>query len=84
MQQWKWDEGACTVTPVGAMLQLQGHSAVWSLAAAPGPDGVLQLLAGCADGTLRVLVQPTGGALQQQAELAMRSGSAYVVAVMMP
>ena len=39
---------------------------VLSLAVAPGPDGSLQLLAGCDDGSLRVLGNGAGGELQQQ------------------
>ena len=82
VQRWKWDEGASALTPDGAALRL-GGGAVWSLAAAPGPDGALQLLAGSRDGSLRVLGNGAGGALQQQAELVGHSSGVRAVAVMM-
>ena len=84
VQRWKWDESANALTPVGAALQLEG-GAVWSLAAAPGADGaLLQLLAGCQDGSLRVLGNGAGGKLQQQAALAGHSHTVTAVIVMMP
>ena len=68
VRQWKWDEGANALTADGAALQLE-DGPVFSLAAVPGPDGVLLLLAGCKDSTLRVLGANGGPGreLQQQA-----------------
>ena len=68
VRQWKWDEGANALTADGAALQLE-DGPVYSLAAVPGPDGVLLLLAGCKDSTLRVLGANGGPGreLQQQA-----------------
>ena len=75
MQRWKWDEGASALTPDGAALQLSG-SIVWSLVAALGPDGALNLLAGCHDSVLRVLgTNGAGGALQLQTALGGHSAN---------
>jgi len=81
VQRWKWDEGASALTPDGAALQL-GCGLLWSLAAAPGPDGALQLLAGCGDGILRALDNGACGALQQQAALVGHSEAVNVVIAM--
>jgi len=79
----RWDEGASALTPDGAVLQLGGGT-VWSLTAAPGPDGALQLLAGCDDGTLRVLgTNGACGALQLQAALGGHSGSIHALTAVM-
>ena len=79
VQRWRWDEGgASTLTPVGAALQIEGNGTL-SLAAASGPDGALQLLAGCVDGTIRALGDGAGGALRQQAELYGHSDAVLVV-----
>ena len=84
VQLWRWDEGASALTPDGAARQLEDDG-VYSLAAAPGPDGALQLLAGCGDGTVRVLGRyGAGGALQQQAELVGHAASVSAVFVMRP
>ena len=69
VRRWKWEEGAnVLVTQDGAALQLKG-GIVKSLEAAPGHDGVLQLLAGWGDGTFRVIGCGIGGELQQQTVL---------------
>ena len=81
VQRWRWDEGASALTPDGAALQL-GCGLLWSLAAAPGPDGALQLLAGCGDGILRALGNGACGALQQQAALVGHSEAVTVVIAM--
>ena len=83
VQRWKRDDDTNALTPDGATLQLGGDQ-LRVLAAAPGPDGALQLLAGCGDGTLRVLGNGAGGELQQQAELAGHSGHIRALTVMMP
>ena len=84
MQRWKWDRATSALTPDGAALQMEG-SPVTSFAVAPGPDGELQLLAGCFIGALRVLGNVGGdGALQQQAELAGHSETVPAVVVMAP
>ena len=82
----KWDEGASTLTPDGAALQMEKTNLImaYSLAAAPGPDGVLQLLAGGEDGALQVLAIGTDGELQQQAELAGHSHWVKAVTLMRP
>ena len=84
VQRWNWDEGASTLTWVGASLRLRG-GIVWSLESAPGPDKALQLLAGCNDGALRDLLGGGGASrwLQLQADLAGHSGPVLVLAVMM-
>ena len=77
MQRWKWDEGANALTPDGAALELEG-GIVWSLTAVPGPNGALQLRAGCFDGALRVLcTNGAGGALQLQAALVGHSDRSW-------
>ena len=81
VQRWKWDEGVNALTPDGAALQLE-DAGVDSLAAMPRPDGALQLLAGCYDGTLRALGCGAGGELQQQAALAGHSSPVSAVVVM--
>ena len=82
VQQWKWDEDSSTLTPVGSSLQLEGDH-LFSLAAAPGPDGSLQLVAGCDDGSLRVLgSNGAGGALQLQAALGGHSAEIMSLTVM--
>ena len=81
VQRWKWDEGAIALTPDGAALQLGANR---SLAAAQGHDGLLQLLVGCDDGTLVVLGNGDGGALELQAALFGHSGPVTAVTAMMP
>ena len=86
VRRWSWDEDASALTPDGAALQLEGdeaHLEELSLAA-PGPDGALLLLVGCADGSLRALGNGAGGELQQQAALAGHSHTVTAVIVMMP
>ena len=67
VQRWRWaDESSNALTPDGAALQLEDGS-IWSLAVAPRPNGELQLLLGCGDGSLKAVC--SGGAsraLQQQ------------------
>ena len=81
MQRWRWDEGTGALTPDGAALQL-GRGGVQSLAAEPGPDGALQLLAGCHDGKIRVLGVGASGGLQQQAALVWHSSAIRGLSVM--
>ena len=76
VQHWKLDEDTGALTPDGAALQLEERGRVQSLAAAPGPDGALKLLAVCHDGKIRVLGAGASGALQQRAVLAGHSHSA--------
>ena len=83
VQRWKWDEGVNALTPDGAALQLE-DAGVDSLASMPRPDGALQLLAGCYDGSLRVLGNGAGGELQQQAALAGHAREFMAVTVIMP
>ena len=83
VQRWKWDEGTSTLAADGAVLQLESGGAT-SLAASSGPDGALQLLVGCFDGTLRVLGNGAGGELQQQAALVGHSHEVNAAAVMTP
>ena len=82
VQRWKWDEGASTLTPDGAALQLEGGP-VRSLAAGPEPEGPQKLLAGCHNnGIVRVLGTDADGALRLQAALAGHSAGVRAMAVM--
>ena len=63
--RWKWKEGCIALAPDGAALQLTGGVAALCTTA-QGPDGALLLLASTTDGTIWVLREGPGGALQEQ------------------
>ena len=81
VRRWRWDEGASALRPDGQALRSEGGR-VWRLVASPGPDGVLRLLSGCEDGSVRVL-SAAGGELAHPAPLCGHTDSVTDLTVMM-